>query len=463
MNNRTDGELPAAVGAEAGAAAGGMGCTMGVCGRAPLESRTRDRGASPDADSHICQSMDRRALAHRCRARDRRLRLRDEKAAGLGSRARLGAIRVRPDAARARRCALPCLPAAVARVDATGARLERGLLELARGDVHRRGADRRRGPGGNRGTLLSRSAARRLHRCRGVSLSAPPRARKARRARGCARGDGAGCGRSDRPCRGADRHPAHVAAGAVSARQLRPGRADAQGRRASSVPPINSCDDWRELARRYPPDGDTRLGVAFHSLRAVDVDTIAHVAAQLAAERALRGHAYSYRRAAGRGRGVPYSTTAVRRWRCWPNAGCWTRSGRWCMAFTPRRRSSTGSQPAARRWCCVRPPRPTWATAAPMRRIFSTPAGGWLLARTAISGAMPGPSCASSNGRCACCAGVAMCWPQGREPAVADRLYRAVLEAGWRAVGRAAPLAARQGGASRGTPCASGTRGLRHI
>ena len=41
--------------------------------------------------------------------------------------------------------------------------------------------------------------------------------------------------------------------------------------------------DWSELQRRYPPDGQTVLGVAFHSLRAVDLDTIASVAAELAA------------------------------------------------------------------------------------------------------------------------------------------------------------------------------------
>jgi formimidoylglutamate deiminase len=41
--------------------------------------------------------------------------------------------------------------------------------------------------------------------------------------------------------------------------------------------------DFAELRRRYPPDGETALGVAFHSLRAVDVDTIVEVSAQLAA------------------------------------------------------------------------------------------------------------------------------------------------------------------------------------
>src|ERR1700722_13589206 len=42
--------------------------------------------------------------------------------------------------------------------------------------------------------------------------------------------------------------------------------------------------DWSELARRYPPEGQITLGVAFHSLRAVDIDTIAEVASQLAAD-----------------------------------------------------------------------------------------------------------------------------------------------------------------------------------
>jgi formimidoylglutamate deiminase len=53
-------------------------------------------------------------------------------------------------------------------------------------------------------------------------------------------------------------------------------------------PFIRSTDlflqDLRELRRRYPPEGQTVLGVAFHSLRAVDVDTISSVAAQLAAD-----------------------------------------------------------------------------------------------------------------------------------------------------------------------------------
>src|ERR1700722_5063512 len=39
--------------------------------------------------------------------------------------------------------------------------------------------------------------------------------------------------------------------------------------------------DFGELARRYPPEGEVRLGAAFHSLRAVDVETIADVVSRL--------------------------------------------------------------------------------------------------------------------------------------------------------------------------------------
>lgn len=36
-------------------------------------------------------------------------------------------------------------------------------------------------------------------------------------------------------------------------------------------------EDWQELSRRYPAGSDVGLGIAFHSLRAVDIDTIARV------------------------------------------------------------------------------------------------------------------------------------------------------------------------------------------
>ena len=40
-------------------------------------------------------------------------------------------------------------------------------------------------------------------------------------------------------------------------------------------------EDWKELCRRYPAGGSVALGVAYHSLRAVDIDTIARVQASL--------------------------------------------------------------------------------------------------------------------------------------------------------------------------------------
>ena len=40
-------------------------------------------------------------------------------------------------------------------------------------------------------------------------------------------------------------------------------------------------DDWQELRRRYPAEGAVSLGIAFHSLRAVDIDTIARVCQKL--------------------------------------------------------------------------------------------------------------------------------------------------------------------------------------
>lgn len=40
-------------------------------------------------------------------------------------------------------------------------------------------------------------------------------------------------------------------------------------------------DDWQELRRRYPAGHAVSLGVAFHSLRAVDIDTIARVCQKL--------------------------------------------------------------------------------------------------------------------------------------------------------------------------------------
>lgn len=44
--------------------------------------------------------------------------------------------------------------------------------------------------------------------------------------------------------------------------------------------------DWRELKRRYEDGSSIRLGIAFHSLRAVDIDTVGAVCAEIATDQA---------------------------------------------------------------------------------------------------------------------------------------------------------------------------------
>ncbi|MGH8232567.1 MAG: formimidoylglutamate deiminase [Steroidobacteraceae bacterium] len=46
--------------------------------------------------------------------------------------------------------------------------------------------------------------------------------------------------------------------------------------------------DWAELTRRYPAAGPVALGIAFHSLRAVDLETIIGVSSELAADERCR-------------------------------------------------------------------------------------------------------------------------------------------------------------------------------
>jgi formimidoylglutamate deiminase len=47
-------------------------------------------------------------------------------------------------------------------------------------------------------------------------------------------------------------------------------------------------EDWAELKRRYPPDSPVTLGVAFHSLRAVDIETVEAVRDAVAGDEACR-------------------------------------------------------------------------------------------------------------------------------------------------------------------------------
>ncbi|MFI4868788.1 MAG: formimidoylglutamate deiminase [Steroidobacterales bacterium] len=202
--------------------------------------------------------------------------------------------------------------------------------------------------------------------------------------------------------------------------------------------------DWRELARRYPPDGDTRLGVAFHSLRAVDVDTIAHVTAQLAG---ARGCAVTHIHVAEQPAEV---------------AACRKHYGSTPVALLAERGLLD----------------PQWAlvhgihtTAAELERIA---ASGATLVLCPTTEADLGDGCADAahfldaGGRLAIGSDSNIgcnAWAELRQlewalrllrqrrnvlagksqPAVADRLYRAVLAAGWHAVGRAAPLAPAAG------------------
>jgi formimidoylglutamate deiminase len=199
--------------------------------------------------------------------------------------------------------------------------------------------------------------------------------------------------------------------------------------------------DWSELARRYPPDGDTTLGVAFHSLRAVDVDTIATLAAQLAAEgRCAVTHIH-----------VAEQPAEV--------AACRIHYGKTPVALLAERGLLGKS------WALVHG---IHTSAAELEQIA---ASGATLVLCPTTEADLGDGCADaaryldaggrlaigsdSNIGCnAWCELRQLEWAlrllRGRrnvlasssEPAVADRLYRAVLEGGWRAVGRTASPAA---------------------
>jgi formimidoylglutamate deiminase len=198
--------------------------------------------------------------------------------------------------------------------------------------------------------------------------------------------------------------------------------------------------DWSELARRYPSDGEIVLGAAFHSLRAVDVDTIASVAAQLAVDgRCAVTHMH-----------VAEQPAEV--------AAC---------------RDHYGSTPVAlladrgllgKHWALVHGVHTT------PDELTQIAASGATLVVCPTTEADLGDGCAdaahylAAGGRLAigsdsnigCNAWGELRqleWAQrllrgrrnvlasGNEPAVADRLYRAVLDGGWAAVGRPGPAA----------------------
>jgi formimidoylglutamate deiminase len=193
--------------------------------------------------------------------------------------------------------------------------------------------------------------------------------------------------------------------------------------------------DWSELARRYPPDGETALGVAFHSLRAVDVDTIATVASQLTGNgRCAVTHIH-----------VAEQPAEV--------AACRAHYGSAPVAFLAER-GLLGKQ-----WALVHG---THSAAAELEQIA---ASGATLVLCPTTEADLGDGCADAahfldaGGRLAIGSDSNIgcnAWGELRqlewalrllrgrrnvlasssEPAVADRLYRAVLEGGWGALGR---------------------------
>ena len=202
--------------------------------------------------------------------------------------------------------------------------------------------------------------------------------------------------------------------------------------------------DWSELVRRYPPDGETALGVAFHSLRAVDVDTIASVASQLAADgRCAVTHIH-----------VAEQPAEV--------AACRDHYGSTPVAFLAER-GLLGKQ-----WALVHG---VHTTAAELAQIA---ASGATLVLCPTTEADLGDGCADAahfldaGGRLAIGSDSNIgcnAWGELRqlewalrllrgrrnvlasasEPTVADRLYRAVLQGGWGALGRSGPAGSELG------------------
>jgi formimidoylglutamate deiminase len=195
--------------------------------------------------------------------------------------------------------------------------------------------------------------------------------------------------------------------------------------------------DWSELLRRYPPDGQTVLGVAFHSLRAVDLDTIGSVAAELAAGgQCAVVHIH-----------VAEQPAEV--------SGCRDHYGSTPVALLAER-GLLGPH-----WSLIHA---THTTAAELTQIAASGATLVLCPTTEADlgdGSADAAHFLDAGGRLAIgsdsnigCNGLRelrqLEWAQrllrgrrnvlasGSEPAVADRLFRAVLQGGWAALGRAA-------------------------
>ncbi|HEX2789583.1 MAG TPA: formimidoylglutamate deiminase [Steroidobacteraceae bacterium] len=202
--------------------------------------------------------------------------------------------------------------------------------------------------------------------------------------------------------------------------------------------------DFAELRRRYPSDGDTALGVAFHSLRAVDAHTIADVSSQLAA---AGGCAVTHIHVAEQPAEV---------------AACLNHYGSTPVALLAER-GLLGPQ-----WALVH------ATHASATELEQIAASGATLVLCPTTEADLGDGCADAahylqaGGRLAIGSDSNIgcnAWGELRqlewalrllrgrrnvlassgEPAVADRLYRAVLQGGWPALGHAGPAVGELG------------------
>ena len=197
--------------------------------------------------------------------------------------------------------------------------------------------------------------------------------------------------------------------------------------------------DFRELRRRYPSDGETALGAAFHSLRAVDVDTIASVAGELES---------------GRQCAVMHIHVAEQPAEV---AGCRDHYGSTPVALLAERGL------LGQHWALIHA---THTTAAELTQIAASGATLVLCPTTEADlgdGSADAAHFLDAGGRLAIgsdsnigCNALRelrqLEWAQrllrGRrnvlasasEPAVADRLYRAVLQGGWAALGRAGEL-----------------------
>ena len=187
------------------------------------------------------------------------------------------------------------------------------------------------------------------------------------------------------------------------------GAAHARATCRSCARPRNSWKTGRNCAVAIPRRGPVALGVAFHSLRAVEIEVIEEVHEALRADPACRcvhihvaeqpaevaGCMRQYGAAAGG------AARAAR-----PAVGALGAGARDALQ---RSRTGAAARRAAPRWCCARRPRPTWATAARWSRRFSTPAVKWRSDPTATSAAIRSTSCACWSGRNAWRAAGATC------------------------------------------------------